>query len=114
MPDWGEDTEDVDQDESSREVLKDIWIKEGNDWELGEVLEEELGNHKQIEKYSDAYKNRKLKLLAHIIRADNEDPMRQVALKQGSIKDKNVGKRRVGKSKLDWVHEGRTSAWKAI
>ena len=92
--------ETMDQDTIDREVLKDIWIKEGNDWNLEEVLEEP-GNQKRIEIHSEAYKKRKLKLLGHVIRSENEDPMRQVALKQGSIKDKKVGTRMVGKPKLD-------------
>ena len=66
---------------------------------------------KRIERYSDAYKKRKLELFGHVIRVDNEDPMRQVALKQGSITDKNVWKRGVGKPKLDWIQEGRKCAW---
>ena len=95
------DGEDMEQDAISREVLKDIWTKEENDWDLGEIAEGNVASQKQVEKYSDAYKKRKLKLLGHVIRADNEGPMRNVALKQGSVKDKNVGKRRVGTPRLD-------------
>ena len=68
-------------------------------------MDEQNGNLKQIGKYREAYKKRKLKLLGHVIRADNADPMRQVALKQRSIKNKQVGERKVGKPKLDWIQE---------
>ena len=85
--------------------------KKGNDWDLGDIMGEQKGNHKQIETYSEAYKKRKLKLLGHAIRADNADLMRQVAFMQGSVNDKQVGKRRVGEPRLDWVQE-RKNAWK--
>ena len=104
----------MEQDAISREAFKDIWIKMGNDWNLGDAVEENVGSQKQIERYSEAYKKKKLELLGHVITADNADPMRQVALKQGSIKDKKVVNRRMGKPKLDWVQEGRKSAWKTF
>ena len=93
--------EELEQDAISREVLRDIRIKEGNDWDLGDTIEEQRGNQKQIERHSKAYRKIKPGLLGHVIRADNADPMRQVSLKQGSIKDKEVGTRKVGKPKLD-------------
>ena len=46
------------------------------------------------------------------MRADNEDPMRQVTFKSGKVQELHVCKRRVGKPKLDWVHEGKVQAWK--
>ena len=69
-------------------------------------MEEPGGKNKQIEK-RETYKQRKLKLLGHVIRADNPDPMSQVALRESSIKGKEVGKQRVGKPKLDCIREGK-------
>ena len=79
-----------------------------------DIMEDEAKNPKQIEKYSEAYRKKKLSLLGHVTRADNSDPMRQVAMESGKIKGRKVGKRRVGKPKLDWVHEGKQSAWKTF
>ena len=45
----GADRETMEQDAIDREVLKDIWNQEGNDWSLQGVLEEPR-NRKQIEK----------------------------------------------------------------
>ena len=56
--------------------------------------------------------SRKLKLLGHVVRADNDDPMRQVTFKSGCVKELNVGKRRVGKPKLDWIIQGKVQVWK--
>ena len=53
-----------------------------------------------------------MKLFGHMVRAENLDPMRQVTLKKGSIKSIATGTRRVGKPKLEWVHENRKDAWK--
>ena len=39
--------------------------------------------------------------------------MRQVALREGSVNGIKVGRRRVGKPKLDWIQEGK-SAWKTF
>ena len=58
---------------------------------------------------------RKLKLLRHVIRADdNEDPLRQVAFKAGSVKGARVEKRRTGKPKMDWIWEGKKQVWKKL
>ena len=70
-------------------------------------MEEHGRSPKQIEEYSETYRNRKLKFLGHVIRADDSDPMKQVALRDGSIKGTKIGKRRVGKPKLDWIQEGK-------
>ena len=104
--------EETDEEENTtREVIKDIWIKEGNDWSSDEIWNE-AAPRKTTEKFSMAYRKRKLELLGHVVRAENDDPMRQVTLKKGSIRNSAAGTRRVGKPKLEWVHENRKIAWK--
>ena len=51
--------EELEQDAFGRQVLRDIWIKEGNNWDLYDTIEEQSGNLKQIERYSEAYRKRK-------------------------------------------------------
>ena len=53
-----------------------------------------------------------MKLLGRVIRAENEDPMRQVTFKEGCVKELKVGRRRVGKPKLDWVRGDKIQMWK--
>ena len=38
--------EDTQQDAISKEVLEDIWIKEGSDWDLGGIEEGHLGSQR--------------------------------------------------------------------
>ena len=53
-----------------------------------------------------------MKLLGHVIRTGNDDPMRQVIFKEGCVKELKVGTRRVGKPKLDWVRQDKIQVWK--
>ena len=66
-------------DKYDREVLEQIWIKDDTDWETKEVLGE---HRKKVMKFSETYKLRKLKLLGHVIRCGEEDPMRQVTFQK--------------------------------
>ena len=52
-----------------------------------------------------------MKLLGHVVRAENNDPMRQVMFRSGRVEELHVGKRRVGKPKLDWVRQGKIQVW---
>ena len=78
----------------SKEVFRDIWIKAGKYWGVDDIMEEEACNQhqKQIERYSESYRKRKLSLLGHVIRADNTDPMKQVAMENGTITGKQFAK----------------------
>ena len=51
----------------------------------------------------------KLNFLGHVIRAENEDPIKPVT----AIR-KKVGKRRVGNPSKDWVEEGVKTVWKKV
>ena len=92
------------------EVLKDLWIKEDTDWNVHEVFENQ--QQKKIEKFSQSYMNRKLKLMGHVIRADNEDPLRQVTFRQGNMKGARIEKRRARQSKFNWSWEGKNKYWR--
>ena len=74
----------------------------------GAVAKEE----RRLKTYSETYISRKIKLLGHVIRAGNEDPMRQVTFKKGCIKELKVGTRRVGKPKLVRAGQGKNQVWK--
>ena len=76
------------------------------------VREDDPGQKKSIDKFSDTYVNRKLRLLGSVIRAENEDPIRQVTLKPSTATRTKVHHRRVGKPRHDWVQEGMKKVWK--
>jgi hypothetical protein len=82
------------------EVMRMLWIKEDTDWNTEQVL----GKHcKRVEPFSVTYKARKLKLLGHVIRTGEGDPMRQVTFQDGTIQDKWSTTRRVGRPKHQWT-----------
>jgi hypothetical protein len=58
---------------------------------------------RKIELFSSAYKKRRKKLLGHIIRTENNDPLRQVSLKPDSAIPLNWGTRRLGKPRQKWT-----------
>ena len=58
-------------------------------------------------KFSETYKLRKLKLLGHVIRCGEEDPMRQVTFQQNSRRDLTFGQRRIGRPKNQWTTEAK-------
>jgi len=61
------------------EALRMLWIKEDTSWNTAEVFGE---HRKKLRAFSEDYKYRKIKLLGHVIRAINDDPMRKVTLRQ--------------------------------
>ena len=65
----------------------------------------EDGQQRRIDKFSQAYRKRKMKLSGHAIRTGNEDPLRQVTFMQGNIKSARFEKRRAGKPKFEWSRE---------
>ena len=66
---------------------------------------------RKLKRYSATYVERKMKLLGHVVRADNKDPMRQVTFEKGNVTERTVGKRRVGKPKLKWTKTTMQEAW---
>ena len=54
---------------------------------------------------STKWKNRKVTLLGHIIRAESEDPMREVLFETGTFRPRIEHIRRVGKPRANWLLE---------
>ena len=54
---------------------------------------------------STKWKNRKVTLLGHIIRAETEDPMREVLFETGTFGPRIEHIRRVGKPRANWLLE---------
>ena len=68
-------------------------------------------SNRKIELFGEAYEHRRAKLLGHIIRADNQDPLRRVTLQNDTAYRHNLGKRRVGKPEQNWIHKAKQHVW---
>ena len=90
------------------EALRMLWIKDDTSWNTSEVFGE---HRKKLRPFSEDYKNRKIKLLGHVIRADNEDPMRKVTFLPNTIEEWGFAHRRVGRPKDQWLHETKKLVW---
>ena len=99
-----------------QEVLEALWIKPDDidlQWKMGRLSNEDhWEGERRLKTYSETYLSRKMKLLGHVVRAEDDHPMRQVTFKSGRVEELNVGKRRMGKPKLDWVRQGKIQVWK--
>ena len=91
------------------EALRLLWIKEDTSWDTAAVFGE---HRKKLRAFSEDYKYRKTKLLGHVIRADNDDPMRKVTFAQNTVEEWGFAQRRVGRPKDQWIHESRKAVWK--
>jgi hypothetical protein len=91
------------------EALRLLWIKEDTSWDTAAVLGE---HRKKLRAFSEDYKYRKSKLLGHIIRADNDDPMRKVTFAPSTIVEWGFASRRVGRPKDQWLFESKKTVWK--
>ena len=49
--------------------------------------------------------NKRIKLMGHILRAENKDPIRAITFEHNSANPIHVGKRRVGGPRQHWVAE---------
>jgi len=67
---------------------------------------------KEVQKFSTTYKRRKEKLLGHIIRTGNDDPLRQVTLQCSKARPVNYGKKRSGHPREKWTQNTMTRLWK--
>ena len=75
-----------------------------------------LGLHTQmgkeeIKRFSDFHSERITSLMGHIIRTDNNDPLRQVALKDSTAERPDWGKKRAGKPRQNWIKEAKKVIW---
>ena len=59
---WVTEAKRLDREEQektmSRDELRDIWIKPGNDWGVEDIMDDDAKNQKQIEKYSEVYRKK--------------------------------------------------------
>ena len=68
----------------------------------------EMGGNMQTRKSnsSQTYGKKKLKLFGHVLRADCEDPMKEITFDPITSEPKGLSNKRKGKPKLNWPEEG--------
>ena len=66
---------------------------------------------KSIVKFTDYIDKQALKLFGHLVRAPNDDPMRQVTFQAGNCKPSLIGIKRVGQPRHNWIKHNTATAW---
>ena len=70
--------------------------------------------YKQVKLFSDYHKDKKIRLLGHVIRANQSDPLRQVSFMPGTINPLPTEGKRAGHPKQDWLFETKRLVWHKI
>ena len=68
----------------------------------------------EIKPFTEIPRERRLKLLGHLIRAKEDDPLKEVTFNPDTMEIKAVGCRRVGRPKTHWIHTVMRTAWDEI
>ena len=53
------------------------------------------------------YADKKASLLGHILRTEDDDPLRQVTFQPGTAYRVEYGKKRIGKPRQNWIHQAK-------
>ena len=53
------------------------------------------------------YADKKASLSGHILRAEDDDPLRQVTFQPGTAYRVEYGEKRIGKPRQDWIHQAK-------
>ena len=61
-------------------------------------------NPRSIQLFSIHYNEKRAKLLGHIIRTSDADPLRQISLEAQSANRVQYGKKRCGRPRQNWLH----------
>ena len=69
------------------------------------------GDNRKIILFSQFHDARRVKLLGHILRSSNDDPLRQVSFLPSSAYRINYGKKRVGKPRQNWIYHAKKFAY---
>ena len=62
------------------------------------------GDRRKIIPFSKFHMQRRVKLMGHILRSNNSDPMRQISFLPDSAQRTDYGIKRVGKPRQNWLH----------
>ena len=68
-------------------------------------------DQRKILLFSEFHNLRRAKLLGHILRSTDSDPLRQVSFMPSSATRIEYGKKRVGKPRQTWIHHAKKFVW---
>ena len=106
---------DACQQKGIRRILKIPPTFEDRSWTNDKVIETaSLALGRPLRIFSEVWRSAKFRLLGHLLRAEVEDPMRQVVFKQESWIPRAPIKLRVGKPRDQWVVETMTEAFDEV
>lgn len=74
-----------------------------------DLIESLTGN--KFQRFPEAWKIQKLKLLGHIIRCDKKGPLHQVTFQGDTLNPRALRRRRVGKPRERWLAESLNDAF---
>lgn len=60
---------------------------------------------KRVRPISEELDDKRIRLTGHILRSTDADPLRQVSYKPGSAAPLDIGKRRVGRPRQQWLYQ---------
>ena len=86
-----------------------LWVKDDSCWDTAAVFGE---HRKKLRPFSEDYKYRKMRLMGHVIRTDNADPMRKVTFQENTIEEWAFDKRRIGRPRDQWTEAVKEDIWK--
>jgi len=69
---------------------------------------------RKIELFSEQLKQKRIKLAGHILRANEVDPLRQVSYQTQSAKIYDIGKRRIGGPRQQWLFHTNKYIWEEV
>ena len=99
------------------ETANNLLLDDYNPWKLLRKPKSDLQIHSEklpVIKISTFIQTRAASLLGHIIRRENNDPMRQATLKPNGIRPQFYKKNRAGAPRVAWVHETLKYVWHYI
>ena len=68
-------------------------------------------DQRKILLFSEFHNLRRAKLLGHILRSTNSDPLRRVSFMPNSASRIDYGKKRIGKPQQTWLHHAKKFVW---
>ena len=79
--------------------------------EATKVAYPKTDDHRMVKPFSTYYADKKACLLGHILRAADDDPLRQVTFQPGTAYRVEYGKKRIGKPRQNWIHQAKKHAY---
>ena len=71
-------------------------------------------DNRRVQRFSEFHSKRKAKLMEHILRTNQEDPLRQITFQQDFAYRVSYGKKRVGKPRQNWIHQTKKYVYETV